>query len=414
MPRQIALLALPSLLLAAPAPADILERIIAKVNGEIITQSEFQSRQLAAAQAAHIDPDKVGAFLRDNNAKILQEAVDDLLLVQRAEEAGLHLRPEYIKDVIDGIKKENNIASDEQLQEQLRREGMSLDDLKRNIERSILRRQILTRDLESKTTITDAEARADYEAHLSDYHRPASVKLQEILVRAEGGGALAKAKEIVARARAGEDFATLAKQNSAAPSRAAGGDLGKIVRGEMNPELEKAAFALPPGGVSEPIPSGEDYRVLKVTEKTEASVLSFDEAKADIKQLLTQGRWDKELAAYVEGLRKKAIIDLRVREVPLELTGPVPSGNLLGGTGLGETGHPAATPAPPAAGTPAPPPAHTPPPPPGAASPDSEFVTSPQSAPEHVVPPSSPAQKAPEKKKEKEEEQKPAPAAPPP
>jgi peptidyl-prolyl cis-trans isomerase SurA len=386
MPRQIVLLALPSLLLAAPAPAEILERIIAKVNGEIITQSEFQSRQLAAAQAAHVDPDKVGAFLRENNARILQES-------------GLHLRPEYIKDVIDGIKKENNISSDEQLQAQLRREGMSLDDLKRNIERSILRRQILTRDLESKTTITDAEARADYEAHLADYRRPASVRLQETLVRGEGGDALAKAKDLVARARAGEDFTTLAKLNSVAPSAAAGGDLGRLVRGEMNPELEKAAFALAPGEVSDPIPSGESYRILKVLEKTEASVVSFEEAKAAIKQRLTQGRWDKEYTTYLEGLRKKAIIDLKVREVPLQLTGPVPSGPLLGGTAGTEPGSPGANPTAPAA-----------PAAPAPANPDSEIVTSPQAAPERVAPP--PLEKAPEKKKE--EEPKPAPPPPPP
>ncbi len=396
MPRQIVLLALPSLLLAAPAPAEILERIIASVNGEIITQSEFQARQLAAAQAAHVDPEKVGSFLRDNNARILQEAIDDMLLVQRAGEAGMHLRPEYVKEVIDGIKKENNITSDEQLQAQLRREGMSLDDLKRNIERSILRRQILSRDLESKTTITDAEARADYEAHLGDYRRPASVRLQEILFRGEGGDALAKARDLVARARAGEDFATLAKLNSVAPSRAAGGDLGRLVRGEMNPELEKAAFALAPGDVSDPIPSGESYRILKVVEKTEPSVVSFDEAKAAIKQRLTQGRWDREYTAYLEGLRKKAIIDLKVREVPLQLTGPVPSGSLLGGgTGVAEPGPPAASPTAPA---------------PAPANPEAEIVTSPQAAPERVAPP--PLEKAPEKKKE--EEPKSAPPPPPP
>jgi peptidyl-prolyl cis-trans isomerase SurA len=395
MPRQIVLLALLSLLPARPAPAEILERIIAKVNGEIITQSEFQSRQLAAAQAAHVDPDKVGAFLRENNARILQEAIDDMLLVQRAGEVGLHLRPEYVKEVIDGIKKENNIGSDDQLQAQLRREGMSLDDLKRNIERSILRRQILSRDLESKTTITDAEARADYEAHLADYRRPASVRLQEILVRGEGSDALAKAKDLLARARAAEDFATLAKLNSAAPSAAAGGDLGRLVRGEMNPELEKAAFALAPGEISDPIPTGDTYRILKVLEKTEPSVVSFDEAKAAIKQRLNQGRWDKEYATYLEGLRKKAIIDLKVREVPLQLTGPVPSGPLLGGGAAGtEPGPPGASPAARGPAAPAP------------ANPDSEIVTSPQAAPERVAPP--PVDKAPEKKKEEE------PKAPPP
>ncbi len=393
MPRQIAFLALPSLLLASPAPAEILERIIAKVNGEIITQSEFQARQLAAAQAAHIEADKVGAFLRDNNAKILQEAIDDMLLVQRAGEAGLHLRPEYIKEVIDGIKKENNIASDEQLQEQLRREGMSIDDLKRNIERSILRRQILSRDLESKTTVTDAEAKAEYEAHLADYKRPANVKLMEIVVRGEAGDALARAKALVARARAGEDFAALAKAHSVAPSRAAGGDLGRLVRGEMNPELEKAAFALTPGSVSDPIPSGDDYRILKLIERTDASVVSFEAAKAEIKQKLSQGRWEKEYAAYLEGLRKKAIIDLRVREVPLQLTGPVPAGTLLGGAGGADAR--AASPAAPTA--PAPP------------NPDAEIITSPSSGPEHVVPPPLPGEKPPEKKKEEEPKPPPPP-----
>src|SRR6185295_6494059 len=98
MQRSVALL-LPSLLLAAgSARAEIIERIIANVNGSIITQTEFQSRQLAAAQAARITPDRVGQFLRENNAKILQEAIDDILLVQRAEEAGARLRPEYLNE----------------------------------------------------------------------------------------------------------------------------------------------------------------------------------------------------------------------------------------------------------------------------------------------------------------------------
>src|SRR5260221_2552371 len=104
--------ALPSLLLlAVAAPGDILERVVAKVNGDIITLSEFENRQMAAVQAARLTADKIEAFLRDNNAKILQEAVDDLLLVQRASELGIKLRPETVKEVIEGIKKGNNIGS---------------------------------------------------------------------------------------------------------------------------------------------------------------------------------------------------------------------------------------------------------------------------------------------------------------
>src|SRR6266536_3898164 len=148
---------LPSLLFLSGAPlsAEILERIIVKVNGEILPQTEFQARQLAAAQAARVEPDRVGQFLRENNAKILQEAIDDSLLVQRAEDAGLRLPPHYIDDVIDGIKKDNKIESEAQFQEQLAREGMTLEDLKRNIERSIVRRQILSRDVEGKITVSE-------------------------------------------------------------------------------------------------------------------------------------------------------------------------------------------------------------------------------------------------------------------
>lgn len=374
---------LPSLLLlgAAPAGAEILERIIAKVNGEIITQTEFQSRQLAAAQAARVEPDKVAQFLRENNAKILQEAVDDILLVQRAEDAGLHLRPEYINDMIDGIKKENKIENDAQFQEQLSREGMTLDDLKRNIERSIIRRQILNRDIEAKVAVTDSEARAEYDKRIADYTKPPTVSLLEILVKEEGSNSLARAQEILDRARKGEDFSALARATSASPTRAAGGDLGKLAHGDLNPELEKIAFQIPVGGVSDLIPTTGGYRILKVTARTELSVVPFDQAKEEIKQSLMQQRWAKEYDTYIQDLRKKASVELRVREVPLQLTGPVPSpvegGSLL--DKVGDAPSPGAGPAPAAAVV-----GPTPPP---SADPDAEIITSGSDQPERVAPP---------------------------
>jgi peptidyl-prolyl cis-trans isomerase SurA len=375
---------LPSLVLflplaAAPGRSEILERVIAKVNGEIITQSEFQSRQLAAAQAARIEPDKVAQFLRDNNSKILQEAVDDLLLVQRADEAGLRLRPEYVKEVIDNIKKENKIGSDEELVAQLSREGMTLDDLKRNIERSIVRRQLLSREVEGKVAVTDSEAKAEYEAKKEQFSKPATVTLQEIYVKAEGGGE-ALARDLVKRARAGEDFAALARAHSAGVTRAAGGDLGQLSKGDLNPALEKIAFGLSKGAVSDPIRSGDGYRIFKLLDKTEASVVPFEEAKADIKNRLTQERWTKEYDAYMADLRKKAVINLMVREAPLQLSGPVPEGT---GLNLGGVEQPAA------AGPPAPSPAAPP------ADPDAEISTSGSDRPEQVAPPAATAKPSP-------------------
>src|SRR3982750_1842771 len=92
-----ALLGAGALVLSASSRAEIIERVVAKVNGDIVPQSEFEARQLAAVQAAHIASDQVESYLRQNNARILQEAVDDLLITQRAADLGIKLRPEYVR-----------------------------------------------------------------------------------------------------------------------------------------------------------------------------------------------------------------------------------------------------------------------------------------------------------------------------
>ncbi|HVR71044.1 MAG TPA: peptidyl-prolyl cis-trans isomerase [Vicinamibacteria bacterium] len=332
--RNVAL-ALAAAVLAAGAPAEVLERVVVRVNGDIVTQSEFQARQVAAVQAARVSPERIEQFLRENNARILQEAIDDLLLVQRADELGVRLSSAYIKEVVDGIKKENNIPSDEDLNQQLRKEGMSLDDLKRNIERSILTREVLRRELEAKMNVTEADARADYEARKADYVHQPTVHLQEIVVPASAGRPAAM--DLARRARAGEDFAELARQHSNGPTRQSGGELGQVSRGDMAAEIEKVAFALPAGGISDPLPAADGaWRILRVVEKTEGRTVPFAEVKDDIVRRMGIARIGEEKEAYLVGLRKGALVDLRVREVPLQVT--VPATSLLEPPGDDEEG----------------------------------------------------------------------------
>jgi peptidyl-prolyl cis-trans isomerase SurA len=386
---------LPSLLLAVPLRAEIVERVVAKVNGDIVTLSDFQARQIAAAQGARVGPERVEAFLRQNNARILQEAIDELLLIQRADELGMKAPPQAVKEIIESIKKENNLETDADLEEQLHREGMTMEDLRRSIGRSMLRRYVLQREIEPKVAVSEEDAYAEYQTRKADYTKPETVSLEEILVL--GDDAQVKAEALVARARGGEDFAALARAYSQAPSAKNGGDLGRLARGEMNAELEKRAFALAKGSVSDPIPQGEGYRILRVVDKTDLSVVPYDEAKKEIRQKLGEQRIQKEYEAYLDTLRQKAIVDIRVREVPLQLSGPVPENVLLdtpllgGGLGPEASAPPAEKPAAPPA-----PSAETRAP---AASSDDEISTTPQAAPEHVAPPPPPAAEGKEEKK---------------
>jgi parvulin-like peptidyl-prolyl isomerase len=366
-----------------PSRAETIERVVAKVNGQIITLSEFQARQIAAAQAARIGPEGVGAFLRQNNAKILQDAIDEILILQKAEDAGIRAPSAWIDEAIDGIKKENKITSDEQMQEALAREGLTLAELRQNIERGVVRRIVMQRDVQPKIEVAEADVRAEYERlKASEFTKPATVTLQELLVAEDKGGE-ALARELAARARGGEDFQTLARTYSTAASRTNGGDLGQLAQGELNPALEKVAFETPVGSVSDPLPVEGGYRVIRVVAKTTGSVTPFDGVKDRVRDRLMMTRFDKAYDDYVAELRQRSVVELRVREVPLQLTGPIPEGSLR------EALEPLAP------GAPEPAPAAQAPPAPSAASPvpaspaaavDDEITTTPQAAPEKVAP----------------------------
>jgi len=123
--RRLFVILVLDLAVAGALRAETIERVVAKVNGQIITLSEFQNRQIAAAQGARVDPAGVGQFLRQNNARLLQEAIDEILIMQKAEDAGIHAPSAWIDEAIEGIKKDNKITSDEQMTEALAREGLA-------------------------------------------------------------------------------------------------------------------------------------------------------------------------------------------------------------------------------------------------------------------------------------------------
>jgi parvulin-like peptidyl-prolyl isomerase len=318
------IIGLSAVAVTSSASAAVLERVIAKVNGEIITLSEFEQRQLVAAQSANIAHEHIQAYLQEKSPEILQDAIDELLLTQKADELGIRVRPEALDQVVEEIKKDNKITSEEQFKQELSREGLTLEALKRNIERSISKRRVISREIESKITVTEDELRAYYEKHQSQYRIKETLQLQEIVLKADDPRARAHADDIVKRARGGEDFAQLAQQNSTSSTKAAGGDLGRVLADELHAELRKATKSLTPGQVSDPVVLAGTLRILKLNQRDDARTIPYEEARASIEQELRQDRTKQQYAQYIEGLRKAAIIDVRVRDVPTTM---IPTGS---------------------------------------------------------------------------------------
>lgn len=298
--------------------SDVIERVIARVNGQIVTLSEFEARQMAAVQAARVPDSEVEAFLRQNNAKLLDEAMEELLLVDRAMALGLKLRPEYLDQVIEDIKKEQNITSEEDFQMQLKREGLTKEALRRNIERSVIVRQVRARDIDPKAQVTEADVRTEYERRkAADFTRKATVHLMEIVVKGEGAADAANAA--VARLKKGEDFETVAREVSVGASKASGGDLGRVEPADLNPALAAAIADLRPGEVSAPVPVEGGYWILKVRERMADEVTPFDQVKEKIQEELTRTRFEKVYGDYIAELKKNAVYTVYVREAPTQI-----------------------------------------------------------------------------------------------
>jgi parvulin-like peptidyl-prolyl isomerase len=309
------------------ARAAIFERIIAKVNGEIVTLSDFENRQLAAVQAAGVPADKISAFLREHSGRILEDTIDEMLVYQKGEAMGIadRVTSEYLDKVVEDIKKEHKIESDEVFRSQLAREGLTLEALRRNIKRSIVRQQVVRQMIETKISVSEDEVRSEYARRKSEYTKPASVRLQEIVLKPDTPEARALAQDLAKRARTGEDFGALAKQHSTGATRATGGDLGAVALGELHSELRKAIANVEVSGVSEPIVLGGTVRILKVNERQDARTVGLEEAREELSRRLRKDRGEKEMARFVEELRKDSSIERRVRDAPITTDVTVPT-----------------------------------------------------------------------------------------
>ena len=312
--------------------AEVIEQIIVKVNGEILTKTELENRQIAALrQAGHqIDPKTDDAQLRKMldqvTPQLLVNTVDEMLLVQRGRELGYKMGDEQFTSVIDNIKKDNKIESDEQFQSALKAENMTLADLRRNLERQMIQQRVQQNDVLSKISVTDDEAKRYYESHLNEFTTAPTVTLREILVTvpndskglnvAADDAAKEKAEEIRKRVTTGgENFEKLASEISDSPSKANGGLIWPLSVNDISPELRKLIDAMKPGDVGELVRTQRGYQLLKLEAVTATQTMTLDQAREQISDHVATDKRKAEFQKYLEKLRAQAIIEWKNEDI---------------------------------------------------------------------------------------------------
>ncbi|MGH9466447.1 MAG: peptidylprolyl isomerase [Terriglobales bacterium] len=308
--------------LAPPPPnTTIVEQVVARINDKIITTTDYdqakqQMQQSLEQQAQQNGSTVTPADLTKQNKQLLATLIDNQLLIQRAQDLGLSAETQTILQ-LDQIRKQNHLATMEDLQNAIQSQGESYQDFKQQIQDGILQQMVIEQDVAPRiSSPTPAAIKKYYDAHKSSFVTPDEVRLSEIFIKTAGTPASEQkrlrslADQVQQRAAKGESFAKLAQHYSNAASASSGGDIGFETRSQLQPDLAKVLFALPSGGVTPVEKTSDGYLILQVTDAHQAGQESLPAASDHISQILYQQKLRPELKTYLDKLRQDAYITI--------------------------------------------------------------------------------------------------------
>lgn len=313
------------LLVWAIAPANVgiamtVDRIIAKVNEKIITQSELEERvfvKMMSLQKANVQPlpSREKAMYDE-----LERMIEERLLVDAGQKVGLKVDEESITKAINEIKANNGLGEGD-LERMLESESKTMEEYKTSIHDQIMISRVVNFEVRKRVTVTDEEVEQYYTQHIKDYWVSEKLKLRHILFLMDDGLPEGdkrikreKAQLALKRIRSGADFEVIAKEFSEDISASTGGDLGVLERGKMVPEFEKAAFLLKEGEVSDLVETPYGLHIIKVDKIIPGQTLPLEKVEASIKNHFMNEKMKVEYREYLEQLKKNAFIENKMSE----------------------------------------------------------------------------------------------------
>lgn len=303
------------------ATVSVLDEIVCKVNGDIITRTDLERDRKQLEQSLRqegLTGTRLDDAVKVKMGDLLRDRIDHLLLVQKAKDMDVKVDTDLNKEMAD-IQRRSGIADPEKFQEWVRdQSGMSYADFKGERKNDLLTQAVVREEVARKIQFKREELEAYYNAHKNEFQRQERVFLSEIFVSTDGkdaaGVAVAekKAKDLSARAKKGEKFDEMAQQNSDdAATAQGGGALDPATKGQLRPELENAVWSQPKGFVTDPIKMPNGFLILKVDDHQKAGLASFEEVENEIQNKLLQPRLTPALRAYLTKLRESAFLEIK-------------------------------------------------------------------------------------------------------
>jgi peptidyl-prolyl cis-trans isomerase SurA len=297
-------------LAASLSAAELVERIVARVNDRLITQSEYDKRLAVAQKSPRA---REASQLR---ITILEDMIKEKLLEERAKEMSVAATDEEVEAAVQRVKAQYNLSTDAEFDAALADSGMTRDDIRRQMRETITLQKVIGRDVASRLDLSDDALRVEYERRKESFYAvPATARVAEIVLKFEPGDAAAQAQaaataeEIRGRIKGGAAFGEIAKETSQGRTKDRGGELGTVEKGELVEALDVAVFSTKDEYPAPVLMSGS-ISILKVTERKPAGFRPFSEVKEDLKKRISDELYEKRFTEYMEKLRREAFVKI--------------------------------------------------------------------------------------------------------
>lgn len=297
----------------------IVEQIVAKVNGDIITRGELEKTRLTMEQ--EIKQQNVPAanreqLLKEREADALRDQIDQLLLVQKGKLLDINVEAEVTKEMAD-IQVQNKISDPDKFHQWVQEQaGMPYEDVRLQMKNRYLTQRVIRQEVGGKITIPKSELLKYYTDHKDEFIRKEEVFLREILISSVGktpeqvAAAEKRAKDILARAKKGEKFPELARDTSDADSAKNFGEIGWYKKADLTPELQ-VLFTHDRGYITDVMRVPNGFLIFKLEEKHAAGLAPFEEVENEITEKLYVPRMQPKVREYLTRLRQDAFLEIR-------------------------------------------------------------------------------------------------------
>jgi peptidyl-prolyl cis-trans isomerase SurA len=297
----------------------VIEQIVAKVNGDIITRGELEkSRQVLELEMKqqNVPPEKKGDLLKEREADSLRDQIDQLLLVQKGKQLDIKVDAEVTRELAD-IQLQNKINDPDKFRQWVQEQsGVPYEDVKQQMTNRYITQRVIRQEVGGKITIPKAELLKYYNDHKDEFMRQEQVFLREILISSVGktpeqvAAAEKRAKDILARAKKGEKFPELARDTSDSDSAKNFGEIGWYKRADLTPELQ-GLFTQQRGYITDVMKVPNGFLIIKLEERHEQGLAPFEEVENEITEKLYVPRMQPKVREFLTKLREVAFLEIR-------------------------------------------------------------------------------------------------------